>query len=124
MKARNNRLVVLGTAGALSAAMLGGPLLGKAEASRKGRRNTALGLGAVTAYGVLKGNKKVAIAGGLGTAYAYSRYKKGKNDDRRQTVSQRFGNRAVYDSNGKRYSNNTRFDRGRTYYNANGRALS
>lgn len=57
---------------------LGFGMVQPAEASTKGRRNTTIALGAVTAYGLLKKNKKVAIAGGVGTAYAYSRYRKSK----------------------------------------------
>jgi hypothetical protein len=54
-----------------------------AHAGSKGRRNTTIGLGAVTAYGLLKKNKTVAIAGAVGTAYAYSRYRKAKKAEDR-----------------------------------------
>lgn len=89
----------------------------EAQAQRsKGRRNTTIALGAVTAYGLLKGNKKVAIVGGLGTAYAYKRYRdSGKN--------RRVRNSARYDSRGNRYAAGSRRAAGRTYYDRNGRVL-
>jgi hypothetical protein len=42
--------------------------------------------GAVTAYGLLKGNKTAAIAGGLGTAYAYKRYRDAKGRTVMRTI--------------------------------------
>lgn len=60
-----------------------------AEASVKGRRNTTIALGAVTAYGLLKKNKKVAIAGGVGTAIAYNRYAKKKSWQKRTSEQRR-----------------------------------
>ena len=74
------RVIALATISAMSVSTLG--LVGTANASVKGRRNTTLAAGAVTAYGLLKGKKKVAIAGAVGTAYAYSRYSKAKKSDK------------------------------------------
>lgn len=116
------RLTSLGVVAVLGAGILVVPTA-SAEASVKGRRNTTIAAGAVTVYGLLKGNKKVAIIGGLGTAYAYKRYRDAKRSQRRQTVAQVFRNTAVYDSRGRRYSGNTRFMRNRTYFNARGRAI-
>jgi chromate transport protein ChrA len=59
------------------------------HASTKGRRNTTIALGAVTAYGLVKKKKKVAIVGAVGTAYAYSRYRKSKKNDRRRAEARR-----------------------------------
>jgi len=107
----------------MSATTIAGPLMNEAQASKKGRRNTAIGAGAVAAYGLLKGNKTVAIAGGLGTAYAYKRYRDAKKSERRQTIGQVFGNTPVYDSRRNRYGRDTRFGPNRTYYNARGQRI-
>jgi hypothetical protein len=46
-----------------------------ASASEEGRRNTTLGLGALTGYLFTRGGNKVpAFLGLAGTAYAYKRY--------------------------------------------------
>jgi hypothetical protein len=102
---------------------LAGPLIGEAQASKKGRLNTVIGAGAVTAYGLLKGNKTLAILGGLGTAYAYKRYRDAVKSERRHTIGQVFGSIPVYDSRHHRYSRSSRFYRNRTYYNARGHAI-
>src|SRR5260370_28499303 len=56
-------LVGAGTLGALPA-----------QASRSGRRNTALGLGAAAIYELVNGNTTAGIALGAGAAYGYKRY--------------------------------------------------
>src|SRR5438105_13330053 len=64
-------------AGAMAAIVMGGALLIPvgAGASEEGRRNTALGLGALTAYLFTRGGNKVPAFIGLGaTAYAYKQY--------------------------------------------------
>lgn len=119
----HKRWTILSAATVMSIAPLAGPLVGEAQASKKGRRNTAIAAGAVTAYGLLKGNKTVAIAGGLGTAYAYKRYRDAKKSGRRQTVGQVFGNTPVYDSNRRRYNPNSAFVANRTYYNSRGQRI-
>ena len=119
----NTCWTLLGAAAVMSATTIAGPLMNEAHASSKGRRNTAIGAGAVAAYGLLKGNKTVAIAGGLGTAYAYKRYRDAKKSERRQTIGQVFGNTSVYDSKRNRYGRNTRFVPNRTYYNARGQRI-
>ncbi len=63
--------------GALAALVLAGAVLTplSAAASEEGRRNTALGLGAATAYLFTRRGNKVPAFVGLGaTAYAYKRY--------------------------------------------------
>ncbi len=86
MLKNTNRAVAFVTLGVFSATSLGVLSL-PADASTKGRRNTTIGLGAVTAYGLIKRNKTVAIAGGIGTAIAYSRYNKSKKRDRNRRQS-------------------------------------
>jgi hypothetical protein len=85
MKTNKTKFVALSTLGVMTASTLGGLALtsGEAQAGSKGRRNTTIALGAVTAYGLLKKKKAVAIGGAVGTAYAYSRYRKAKKAERR-----------------------------------------
>lgn len=97
-----NRWIGLSVATAMAATTFGFGAAQPAEASTKGRRNTAIALGAVTAYGLLKGNKKVAIAGGVGTAVAYNRYAKKKSWQKRTAEQRR---RAWYQ---QRYGSNWR----------------
>lgn len=83
MLKNKSRVVAFATLGVLSVSSLG-LLSTPVEASTKGRRNTTIALGAVTAYGLLKHKKGVAIAGGIGTAIAYSRYSKSKKRDKQR----------------------------------------
>lgn len=46
-----------------------------AVASVKGRKNTAIALGAVSIYSLMTGKPKTALLFGAGAAYAYKRYK-------------------------------------------------
>jgi len=120
----SNRWIALGTLGVLSATTMAGPLVGAAHAGSKGRRNTAIGLGAVTAYGLLKKKKPLAIGAGLGTAYAYKRYRDAKKRERSaRTVGQVFGGRVVYDSQGHRYSANSVYRADYRYYDSRGRVI-
>src|SRR5438093_7147645 len=74
------------TAGLLSMA-LGAGLLSAgapgAHASSKGRKNTALGLGALAAYGLLSGKTGMGLLAGGGAAYAYKRYRDSRKNERR-----------------------------------------
>lgn len=76
-----------GTAGLLVAA-LGVGLLGigtpPAHASSKGRKNTALLLGGVAAYQLLKGKTTTGLAAGAGAAYAYKKYRDKRKDEKRR----------------------------------------
>jgi hypothetical protein len=65
----------------------------------------------------------MTVAGGLGTAYAYKRYRDAKRSNRTQNVREVFGNTPVFDSKGKRYNPNARFHANRTYYNARGQRI-
>jgi hypothetical protein len=77
------RTVAVGTLAVLSATILGGAMATPAQAKSKTWKKVAIGAGAVTAYGLLKGNKKVAIIGGLATAGSYYKYKKDKKKEQR-----------------------------------------
>jgi hypothetical protein len=74
------------TAGLLSVA-LGAGLLSAgapgAHASSKGRKNTALVLGALAAYGLLSGKTGTGLLAGAGAAYAYKRYRDARKSERR-----------------------------------------
>jgi hypothetical protein len=119
---KSNRWIALGTLGAMSATMVAGPLVEQAQAaSTKTRRNIAIGAAAVGAYGLLKGNRTLAILGGATAAYAYKRYRDARKSGRHISVNEAFNGRAVYDSRGNRYSSNSRYVPGRTYYTASGR---
>jgi hypothetical protein len=119
----HSRYALLGAAVLMSATTVAGPLMSEAQASSKGRRNAAIGAGAATVYGALRGNRTMTVVGGLGTAYAYKRYRDAKRSNRPQTIRQVFGNTPVYDSRGKRYAHNGRFVPNRTYYNARGQRI-
>ncbi len=74
-------------AGAMAALVMGGATLMPvaARASEEGRRNTALGLGALTGYLFTRGGSKVpAFLGLAGTAYAYKRYQDSVNSRHRR----------------------------------------
>jgi hypothetical protein len=96
MKTTTQSKIAIAALGVMTASTFGG--VTAAHAGSKGRLNTTLGLGAITAYGLLKGNKTAAIAGGLGTVYAYSKYNSAKKDEkadearRVQWYQQRYGN--------------------------------
>jgi hypothetical protein len=74
------------TAGLLTATLGAGLLaagVSQANASSKGRKNTALGLGAAAAYGLLSGKTGTGIIAGAGAAYAYKKYKDSRDEERR-----------------------------------------
>jgi hypothetical protein len=95
MVKHGSRIVALGTLGAMTMTALGGVAMTPAHAvSTKTKRNIAIGAGAVTAYGLLKGKKKTAIVGGVATAGSYLWYRnsKKKEEARRQAwYQQRYG---------------------------------
>jgi hypothetical protein len=72
MKPRN-RLFAGAIAFVFMAGVASAPIA--ASASEEGRRNTTLGLGALTGYLFTRGGNKVpAFVGAAATAYAYKRY--------------------------------------------------
>lgn len=85
MKTLNKQqIIALGTVGVLSTTLLGGSMIHTAEAKSKTWKKIAIGAAAVTGYGLLKGNKKVAIIGGVATAGSYYKYKKDKKKEQRR----------------------------------------
>jgi hypothetical protein len=85
------------TAGLLATAVGAGLLTvcaSGAHAGSKGRKNTTIGLGALAAYGLLKGNTTMGLAGAAGTAYAYKRYKDSRDDERRFNRYGRYSTRS------------------------------
>lgn len=61
-----------------------------AEAGSKGRRNTAIALGAVAAYGIVK--KKPAVAGiaGAGAIYSYMKSRSARKSEQRRDRNRRY----------------------------------
>lgn len=84
-----NRWIAVSVLLVLLAGSLSPVMLGQAEASTKGRRNVAIGLGVLTGVALLKNKKGLAIAGAVGTGIAYHRYRKGKKADRRSVQARR-----------------------------------
>jgi hypothetical protein len=62
---------------------------GTAFASRAGRRNTAIGLGALAVYGVATKKPLVAGLAGGGAVYSYMRSRQGRHHRRRRVVRRR-----------------------------------
>jgi hypothetical protein len=67
-----------------------GLLASTAQASKSGRRNTILGLGALTIYELATGKTTNGVIAGIGTYYAYERYKDAHNKSRRRRVQHRY----------------------------------
>jgi hypothetical protein len=68
-----------------------------AMASKAGRRNTAIGLGAVAAYGVIKKKPLVAGVAGGAALYSYTRSRQStKRRPRRRVVATRRSHRSAY----------------------------
>jgi hypothetical protein len=101
-----------------------------AQASSKGRKNTAIGLGALAAYGLLSGKTGTGLAAGAGAAYAYKRYRDSRKTERR---SNRYTSRngspyrtnsanggfqfpVGYGENGGRYQNGGQYQNGGSQY--------
>jgi hypothetical protein len=81
---KSKRWVALLVLGVMLTGTFGGLGMSPAQASTKGKRNLAIGLAAVTAYGLLKKNNKIAIPAALGTAYFYKRYRDARQDEERR----------------------------------------
>ena len=67
---------------------------GVASASSKGRRNTAIALGALTLHQALKGKTTNALVLGAGTAYAYKRYRDNRKDEQRKERARNYSYRS------------------------------
>jgi len=77
------------------------------QASSKGRRNTTYGLGAATAYSLLRGKTTQGLILGAGTAYAYKRYRDSRNSEKRRQRAARARYNSRYRTaryNGRPYS--------------------
>src|SRR5947209_5836945 len=74
------------TAGLLAAALAAGLMSAgapQARASSKGRKNFAIGLGALAAYELLRGKTGTGLLAAGGAAYAYKRYNDARKKERR-----------------------------------------
>ena len=83
---KRTRLTALTLGGTLGMLLL---LPGTAFASRTGRRNTAIALGAVAAYGVVKKNPAIAGVAGAGAIYSYVKSQQGDRHPRRRRYARR-----------------------------------
>jgi hypothetical protein len=77
------RGIGVGLAALLAATTLSAALVAPAQASSKGRRNTALVLGAAAVYELLNHNTTAGVLAGAGAAYAYKRYSDERDRERR-----------------------------------------
>lgn len=84
MKINKQSHIALGTLGVLTATTLGGSLITPAQASSSTWKKIAIGAGAVTGYGLLKGKGRVATIGGLATVGSYLKYKSDKKKEDRE----------------------------------------
>lgn len=85
---------------------------GAAYAGSKGKRNTAIGLGAVAVYGVVKKKPLVAGLAGGGAIYSYMRSRQDAKKERAQRRTRAYRTRRVYHyRNGKRYYRTVRVAR-------------
>lgn len=86
------RSIAFGTLAVFSATVLGSFMAPQAaHADSKTWKKVAIGAGAVTAYGLLKGKGKVATIGGLATAGSYLKYRSDKKkEDQRRRRSARY----------------------------------
>lgn len=90
--------------GVMGTSLLGTGTAAHAASSKTWKDLAILG-GAATVYGLLKHNDTVAIAGGVGTALAYSKYKSAKEDE------QRDGYYGYYRNDGYNRDGNNRYNR-------------
>jgi hypothetical protein len=93
LKMSTGRWIAMGTLGVVTLGSTVG-MTTPAEAKSKTWKKVAIGAGAVTGYGLLKGKGKVATIGGVATAGSYYMYKKGKKKEESQRQAwykQRYG---------------------------------
>jgi hypothetical protein len=102
MQRNSKKWVALLVSGLMLAGTFGGLGVSPVQASTKGRRNLAIGLAAVTAYGLLKKNNKIAIPAALGTAYFYKRYRDARQDEERREDRIRYRRRLRAERNRSR----------------------
>src|SRR5262245_48146637 len=92
---RKTRLFASAMAGLFIAGTALAPI--SASASEEGRRNTTLGLGALTGYLFTRGGNKVpAFLGLAATAYSYKRYQDSINSRHRRERAARYYRRHRY----------------------------
>jgi hypothetical protein len=91
------------TTGLLAAALAAGTMgIGapQARASSNGRKNFAIGLGALAAYGLLRGKTGMGLLAAGGAAYAYKRYNDARKQERRnQYYATRYSGLPYYTAN-------------------------
>ena len=75
----------------LLAAVLAGMLFlpGAAQASSKGRQNTAIGLTGLAGYELIKGHTTTGLIAGAGAAYAWKRHSDARRAEKRRAARAR-----------------------------------
>lgn len=116
LQGRASRATVLTVAVTMLAGIFAPLMTVPAHAGSKGRRNTTIGLGAVTAYGLLKRKKKLAIIGGIGTGIAYYRYRQARKSEKRREAYNRNRARRYGYSNYRSSRRNNRYRTSRYRY--------
>ncbi|RYG75031.1 hypothetical protein EON80_01965 [bacterium] len=81
MKTNHKKIVALSTLSVLGATTLGGAFITPAHAGSDTWKKVAIGAGAVTSYGLIKGKGKVATIGGLATVGSYLKYRSDKKKE-------------------------------------------
>lgn len=81
MKITKQRKIALGTLGVLTATTFAGAFTTPAHADADLWKKIAIGAGAATAYGLVKGNGKVATIGGVATVGSYLKYRSDKKKE-------------------------------------------
>ncbi len=89
------------------AALIGSLVPSVANASSKGRRNTAIGLGAAAAQQLLTGKTTRGVLLGAGAAYAYKRYEDARRDEKRSSRVTSSSSRATRNRYGGASANST-----------------
>ncbi len=103
MKKMRTRIVALATLGALALTSFG--RVAPAHAGSKGRKNVMLGAAAVTAYGLLKHRRGLAVAGAVGTGVAYHNYRAAKQRENREASYRSYLERQRYYNSRYSYNN-------------------
>lgn len=103
MKITKQRSIAWGTLGVLSSAVLGGATFAPAQADADTWKKAAIGAGAVTAYGLIKGKGKVATIGGIATAGTYLKYRHDRRKESREEARRANWYRQRYGRNWQRY---------------------
>lgn len=108
------RITALAVIGALGLGLMAPTA---AHAGSKGRRNTAIALGAVALYGIVKKKPVIAGVGAAGAVYSYISSRNARKKELRRERYRRYARRGYYGGGRRRYG-------GRRYYGGGYRQAS